>query len=92
MNTVISGEQAKILMNNGAQLVDVRSAAEFKQDAKTGALNIPMPQLHQGIKKLDTNKPLIVYCRTGGRSAQAQKLLQKLGFQHVHNAGSLNNF
>jgi len=91
MNHVISAEQAKILMDKGAQLLDVRSELEFKQGAKPGALNIPLPKLPHNAKNMDTSKPVIVYCRTGGRSAQAQMLLENMGFQNVHNAGSLNN-
>ncbi len=91
MNHVISAEQAKILIGKGAQLLDVRSELEFKQGSKPGALNIPLPKLPQNAKHMDSSKPVIVYCRTGGRSAQAQMLLENMGFQNVHNAGALSN-
>jgi len=91
MNHVISAEQAKMLINKGAQLLDVRSEIEFKQGAKPGALNIPLPKLPHDAKVIDATKPVIVYCRTGGRSAQAQVLLENMGFQNVHNAGALSN-
>jgi len=79
-------------MAQGAQLIDVRTESEFKQYAAPGARNFPVKFLGTKADSLDTRKPVIVYCRTGGRSAKAQQLLEKIGFQHVHNAGSIHNY
>jgi len=91
MTNIISALKTKSLIESGAQLVDVRSEKEYQQGAIPGALNLPVNQLEQHASTLDTNKPIIVYCRTGGRSATAQLLLKKIGFQEVHNAGALDN-
>lgn len=79
-------------MAQGAQLIDVRSEVEFNQGAAPGARNLPIHNLQAGAGKLDIKKPVIVYCRTGGRSAKAQQLLKKFGFAQVHNAGALHNY
>lgn len=92
MIQIISSSEAKSLMAQGAQLIDVRSEAEFRQGAAPGARNLPIQKLEATAADLDVKKPVIVYCRTGGRSAKAQQLLQGIGFQHVHNAGALHNY
>jgi len=89
---IISSIQAKTLMEQGAQLIDVRTESEFKQGAAPGAKNLPVQTLTVNAAKLDQQKPVIVYCRTGGRSAKAQALLQEVGFHQVHNAGALHNY
>ena len=89
---IISSSQAKTLMAQGAQLIDVRSEGEFRQGAAPGAKNLPIQKLKSKVGDLDAKKPVIVYCRTGGRSAKAQQLLLGIGFQQVHNAGALHNY
>lgn len=90
MKSVISSKEARELISNGAQIVDVRSVHEFKQDAIRGAVNLPLGDLNNNLSGLDSTKPVLVYCRTGGRSAKAQQVLTSKGFT-VHNAGSLSN-
>ncbi|HFE37422.1 MAG TPA: rhodanese-like domain-containing protein, partial [Gammaproteobacteria bacterium] len=74
------------------QLFDVRTEAEFVQGAVPGARNVPVQYLKAKAGNLDSNKPVIVYCRTGGRSAKAQRLLEGIGFRQVHNAGGIDSY
>ena len=92
MIEIISSIKAKALIEQGAQLVDVRTAKEFSQGAAPGAVNLPINMLAQQAQNLDLKKPVIVYCRTGGRSAMAQQILQSIGFSQVHNVGSIDNY
>ncbi len=92
MNQIISSEQAKTLIQQGAQLIDVRTPSEFKQGSAPGAKNVPMSLLEAEMRRVDLRKPVIVYCRTGGRSAAAERLLHEIGFQQVHNAGVMYNY
>jgi len=92
MSHVISFMQAKELVKNGAQLIDVRTESEFGQGCLPGATNFPVASLAQELDNLDHEKDFIVYCRTGGRSAKAQALMEKHGFSSVHNIGSMTNF
>lgn len=92
MKSILTTKEVHELVNGGAQIVDVRSHMEFRQDAIKGAINMPLENLHQEAKGLDDTKPVVVYCRTGGRSAKAQEVLLNQGFKAVHNAGSLSNF
>lgn len=92
MSQIISSEQTKTLMQQGAQLIDVRTPSEFKQGSAPGAKNVPVCFLKAEMRRFDLKKPVIVYCRTGGRSAVAERLLQGFGFQQVHNAGVMYNY
>ncbi len=87
----ISAAQLRELLEKGAQLIDVRSPAEYSRGAAPGAKNIPVQALPHQAAELDKDKPVVVYCMTGGRSAQAQMILRSMGFAEVHNAGGINN-
>ncbi|GIV32923.1 MAG: sulfurtransferase [Chitinophagales bacterium] len=83
------------LLAEGAQIVDVRSPEEFRTGHVKGSLNIPLSNLERSLSKLKRNKPVIVCCASGMRSAQAKSILQSKGFERVYNAGSwqsLKNF
>lgn len=73
------------------QIVDVRTADEFREDHVHGAVNIDVLEnsFSEKIAKLDREKIYGVYCRSGGRSAKAKSIMTKLGFKNVINLGSL---
>ena len=73
----------------GAQIVDVRAPAEFRSGAYPGAINIPLQELGRRAGELATDRPVVVYCASGMRSASAARLLRHAGFAHVVNAGGL---
>lgn len=84
---------ARVLVHkHGAQLVDVRSPTEHAGGSLPGSMNLPHDRVHVGVDKLDRNKPVIVFCASGGRSAHAKSVLESLGFNHVHNLGSINKY
>lgn len=80
-------EDLMALKAAGAQVVDVRTPAEFGQGHAPGSLNIPLDQLRLRIAEIDPAVPVIVCCASGGRSAQAKTLLEQAGYREVHNAG-----
>ena len=79
------------LLKKGAIVIDVRSSAEFSAGASPGSLNIPLDRLEKEIKKLDHQKPIILCCASGSRSALAAHMLKKQGFETVINGGSWSN-
>jgi phage shock protein E len=83
-----SALDVKAMLARGAQILDVRTRAEFKSNAHPKAINIPLDQLESRIKELDRNRPLLVCCESGSRSAQAVSILKKTGFSDVANLGS----
>ena len=88
----ISQHDARILIEQGAQLVDVRQPHEFARSALPGSVNIPLSAIQQAIKQLDKDTPVLLYCSSGQLSGTARQLLKACGFHQVHNLGSHSNF
>lgn len=84
--------EAREMVANGAQLVDVRSPQEFAMGAIPGSLNLPLQAIHSAEQHLDKSKPVILYCASGMRSGQALGVLAQMGFDAVHNLGSINKY
>lgn len=86
--------QAVKLMNNDDSLVlDVRDDNEVRDGKIQGAKHIPLGQLDKRMSELEKNKdkPILVYCRSGNRSAHACASLTKHGFADVTNlSGGFN--
>jgi rhodanese-related sulfurtransferase len=85
--------QAHELVAGGALLVDVRSPAEFASGHIDGARNVPVGEIAQRVSELGaTDRPVIVYCASGTRSAMAKRTLTRAGFARVYNLGSMRNW
>ncbi len=77
----------KELREQGAVILDVRSAAEFNSGHIQGAVNIPLDKLGSNIKKIQGwNKPVITCCLSGTRSSMATSMLRKSNVD-VYNGG-----
>lgn len=76
------------LLEEGGQIVDVRTKDEFQASHKEGSINIPLDSFKNRIKELDKSKPIIVCCASGSRSGLAKRILLSNSFENVHNAGS----
>jgi phage shock protein E len=76
------------LVKNGAQMVDVRSQGEFASGHIGGSINIPLQNIATNFAKIKKDKPVIVFCASGMRSASAKAILKANGYNEVHNAGS----
>lgn len=79
------------LLQEGAQVIDVRTPGEFAARHAPGSLNIPLQDLDAGAKALDPHRWVIVCCASGTRSGIARRKLRSLGFDRVLNAGSWRN-
>lgn len=90
---------------NGCILIDVREPAEFDTGHIAGAVNIPRGVLefqvdaHPAVANVSNpalshkDQPIVVYCRTGGRSALAALNLQRMGFSDVRSiAGGVTDW
>ncbi|RMG95386.1 MAG: rhodanese-like domain-containing protein [Deltaproteobacteria bacterium] len=83
-------EEARRLVDEGALLVDVRTPAEFAAGHVEGAKNIPVQELPQRLRELgDPSRPVVLYCRSGARSASAARLLAQHGFTKVVDVGPM---
>jgi len=70
-------------------LVDVRTAEEFNAGYIPGAININLQELQQKLNRIPTDKPVIVYCRSGNRSAFAANILKQAGYTEVYDLGGI---
>ena len=80
------------LRQQGAVLVDERSAAEFAQGSAPGTINIPLQELGTRMGEIAKGVPVVVGCASGSRSGMAGMMLRKHGYAPVHNIGSWRNF
>ncbi len=80
-------EDMKALQASGAQIVDVRTPAEFAQSHLPQSVNIPLDQFQARIPEIDPDRPVLLCCASGTRSGMAKVILEKAGYQQVHNAG-----
>jgi len=85
-------EELRAWLRAGARIVDVRSPEEYGQDHVAGATNLPLDQLSERVREVfpDKDQPLLLYCRSGRRSALAQNQLSRLGYSRVWNLGGLD--
>ncbi|WP_020597666.1 rhodanese-like domain-containing protein [Spirosoma panaciterrae] len=84
--------QLQDVLEQGAVIVDVRSASEFAGGHAKGAVNIPLDQLETKLNKVKSyQKPIVVCCASGMRSARAKAFLSSQGLTNVHDAGSWRN-
>lgn len=66
-------------------LVDVRSPEEFLEINYPGSINIPLDELKNNLTVFEGKKNIVVFCRSGYRSAEAKFLLEKNGIKPVCN-------
>jgi phage shock protein E len=82
----------ELLRQPDATLLDVRTLSEFQDGHAPGAVHIPVEELSYRTDELRTcSTPIIVYCKSGGRSRMAQHILEQDGFSEVHNGGGLGD-
>ena len=79
------------ILQQGAQIVDVRSPAEFSQGHARGSRNIPLPEIGARARELDRSRWVVVCCASGTRSGMAARVLKREGFTQVLNAGTWRN-
>lgn len=84
----VSPKEAKVMINQGAGLVDVRLEEEYRHGALKGSMNLPLYLLRLKVGGLDPHRSYILYCESGNRSAAAAFLLSERGFDvHVLEGG-----
>jgi rhodanese-related sulfurtransferase len=98
----ISAVEARDMIAKGDTLVvDVRDAPEVERSGKVaGAVNVSRgmlefradPESPYHDKNFSTDKTVIVYCASGGRSALSGKVLKDLGYERVYNLGAFKDW
>jgi rhodanese-related sulfurtransferase len=90
--TATPGAEARRRVEGGALLVDVRTPQEFAAGHLPGAVNVPVDEVGQRIGELaPPGRELVVYCRSGGRSARAARTLEGAGYS-VYDLGAMSSW
>ena len=79
-----------LIQNQKAQIVDVRTASEFKQGHVKNSINIPLTNISNAGKKIKKDRPVVLCCASGMRSGQATRVLKSKGID-AYNGGSWNS-
>ncbi len=92
----ITAEAAFSMMKERQDLivVDVRTPGEYAEGHIQGAINVPLQSIEAGDLSLvpDKDQTLLIYCRSGSRSASASKSLVKQGYTSVYDFGGIINW
>jgi len=97
----ITVEEARQKISDGALVVDVRDAAEVAQSGKiAGAVHIPRgmvefradPDTPYYDENFAKDRPVVVYCASGGRAALSGQALKEMGYDEVYNLGGFNDW
>ena len=90
----ISVAESNILINENKTnpdfvVLDVRTPGEYVQGhlKQSKLMNFRGENFEEELSKLDKSKTYLIYCRSGGRSGMALKLMEKLEFESVYNMG-----
>jgi phage shock protein E len=73
-------------------IIDVRTPQEFATGSIEGAVNLPLKGLPDSLlnEGIALDEEVVVYCRSGRRSAQAKTLLKAAGFELVFDGGPMS--
>jgi len=79
--------QSMMASKKDVVVLDVRTPEEVAAGAIEGSthLDIYNPKFKETLEGMDKDKPVMVYCAVGGRSGQAMKMMEKMGFKEVYN-------
>lgn len=86
-------EMKNMLQDEDAILIDVRTTDEYKESHLDDAIHLDYQTIEKTIGSKVQNKDtkIIVYCRSGQRSAIARETLEQLGYTEVYDLGSIEN-
>lgn len=79
--------EAARLQREGTPLIDVRETDEFEAVHATGATLVPLSELPERLAAVPLDRPILIICRSGARSARAAEFLNERGGQATNVAG-----
>lgn len=85
---VVAAARGWEMIGNGALLIDVRSPEEYDQGHIEDSLLIPHTQMDDIVAAIgpDHDRPVVLYCRSGGRAGRVQTALEEMGYTGIFNA------
>ena len=90
--TTISAQEGKEMIEQGDIIIlDVREQSEYNAGHIENAILLPLGQIESKAEEIiaDKEATIIVYCRSGRRSAEAANKLVKLGYKNIYDMGGI---
>lgn len=89
---IVNTVDARALIDDGAQVVDVRTPEEYDAGHLSGAVNVDVQaaDFHERLNGLDKSASYVLYCRSGSRAGAAADMMLDMGFTDVVNAGGFD--
>lgn len=87
-----SYEEQFTTANAAHLLIDVRTPQEFESGHIPGAVNIPVESLESRLSEVSNGQPIVVYCRSGNRSATASQILADAGYASIYDLGGITTW
>ena len=81
----VSPEHVQKMLHDSVVLIDVRADREVQRGLIPGAKHIPLQMLAARLAEIPLEHPVILYCQSGARSAQASSFLSDNGCREVYN-------
>jgi rhodanese-related sulfurtransferase len=100
-NRIDAAKARELILGANAMVVDVREPSEVRASGKiAGAINVPSgaigdhadPAAGHRDWSFEPNRPIIVYCASGMRSARACATLERLGYTQVYDLGGFGSW
>jgi rhodanese-related sulfurtransferase len=85
----VSRDEAQRLVEQGAQLVDVRADHEWEAGRIPGAKHVPLAELNERTGEIEQDRPVVLYCRGGTRSSMAAEALAAAGYDAAKLTGGI---
>ncbi len=70
-------------------LIDVRTAEEYATGHIANSVNIALDSISARLNEIPRDQPIVLYCRSGNRSAQAAQILAEAGYTNIHDLGGI---
>lgn len=88
----VSADIAKVMIEDGYELLDVRYEEEFEENRIPGSALIPLHELRQRINELDVTKRYVIYCHSGNRSLVAAMRLAQHNIESFSLEGGIRDW
>ncbi len=88
----VTAEVAKDMLDDGAEIIDVRFEEEYEESFIPGSVLLPLPDLRSHIPDLDKDKEYLILCAAGVRAAAATLLLRQKDIKATFIEGGIKHW